>query len=77
LPHSVKEIWLAGYEQAHHFVDAGPFLSAKVEAILCHRSQLGGAGPDAAPAWVYEWMRWAGRKAGCEFAEHFRRIELS
>lgn len=73
-PHRVKEIWLAGYERANHFVNATSYMDKKIRAILCHQSQLNGS-PDV-PGWVYDWMKWAGKAAGCEYAESYKRIEL-
>jgi len=73
-PHRVKEIWLAGYERANHYIDAAPFIEKKIKAILCHASQLNGS--STAPNWVYDWMKWAGKGAGFEYAESYKRIEL-
>jgi len=76
LPHRTGEVWIPGYERPNHFVDAGPYLRAKVDAILCHRSQLGDAAPDDAPPWVYRTMRRVGERAGFEYAECFIRTRL-
>jgi LmbE family N-acetylglucosaminyl deacetylase len=75
-PHRVKEIWVPGYERTNYFVDATPFLEKKMEAILCHRSQLDSMESTAPPAWVYEWMRWSGARNDCEYAEEFERIKV-
>lgn len=75
-PHKVGEVWMPGYEQPNLYVDATPYLEKKAAAILCHRSQMDKARPDAVPAWVYEFMRWAGSKYGCEYAEDFKRIRV-
>lgn len=75
-PHRVAEVWLPGYERPDLFVDATAFMDKKVEAILCHRSQLGDGDPAEPPAWVGEWMRGVGAGCGYEYAEHFRRITL-
>lgn len=74
-PHRVEEVWVPGYEQANHFVDAEPFMGRKVEAILCHKSQLNDNGE--APEWVYEWMKAIGTRAGFAYAEHFTRVGMS
>jgi LmbE family N-acetylglucosaminyl deacetylase len=76
-PHKVAEVWLPGYERPNHFVDAGPFVEAKVAAILCHGTQLGDAPPDEAPPWVYQTMRMTGERAGFEYAESFVRYRLA
>lgn len=77
-PHRVREVWLPGFEQADLFIDATPWVERKIEAILCHRSQFEKPGWEAdAPArWVRERMRQAGERAGYEYAEAFKRIEV-
>lgn len=75
-PHRVKEIWMPGYEQPNLYVDATPYLEKKAQAILCHKSQMDSAKPDVVPPWVFEIMRWAGSRYGCEYAEDFKRIQV-
>jgi LmbE family N-acetylglucosaminyl deacetylase len=70
--HAVREVWVPGYERPNHFVDATPYLDRKSDALREHRSQTGGE----PPKWVFEWMRQAGRPAGYEYAEAYRRIEI-
>jgi LmbE family N-acetylglucosaminyl deacetylase len=76
-PHRVKEVWLPGFEQSDHFVDATDLVEAKIEAILCHRSQFDKPDlePGAPEKWIRERMRQAGERAGYEYAEAFKRIE--
>ncbi len=38
--HRVNEMLLAGADQPDYFVDIGAFLEKKVDAMLCHRSQV-------------------------------------
>ena len=74
-PHQVRSLWLSGTLEPDAWVDIGPTVDAKAEALLCHRSQLGEAG---------EWFRTvvlaraeeAGRAAGVAYAEGFRRLLL-
>ncbi len=75
--HRVPEVWLSGLEQADLFVDATAHVEQAIEAILCHRSQFDRPGlePDAPRRWVTEWMRRVGERAGCEYAEAFKRLE--
>jgi LmbE family N-acetylglucosaminyl deacetylase len=75
-PHRVKEVWVPGYEQPNLYVDATGYLEKKSRAILCHKSQMDSAAPNAVPPWVAELMRWVGSKYGCEYAEEFRRIPI-
>jgi LmbE family N-acetylglucosaminyl deacetylase len=74
-PHRVKEVWVAGYERPNFAVDAAPYLEQKVAAILCHKSQTGGNRAQA-PPWVYEWMKWAGKRNSYEYAEEYKRISM-
>ena len=75
-PHQVRSLWLSGTLEPDAWVDIGPTVDAKAEALLCHRSQLGEAG---------EWFRTvvlaraeeAGRAAGVAYAEGFRRLVLA
>jgi len=75
--HKVKEVWLPGFDNPDHFVDATDLVDRKIEAILCHRSQFEKPGMDAdAPGkWIRERMRQTGEKAGFEYAEAFKKIQ--
>jgi LmbE family N-acetylglucosaminyl deacetylase len=75
-PHRVKEVWLDGYEGANYFIDATPYVEKKIEAILCHESQMPDPRSGVPPAWVYDRMRWCGSKNNCEYAEEFKRIRI-
>ncbi|MCL4445843.1 MAG: PIG-L family deacetylase [Actinobacteria bacterium] len=78
-PHQVGTVYLSGTLQPDVWVDIGSTIETKVEAVLCHRSQLDGHGSD-----TNDWMREsviqrareAGGFAGVEFAEGFRRVQL-
>lgn len=74
-PFRVREIWVSGYGNANHYVDATPFVERKLEAIRCHRSQLA-IYPNGEPVWVRDWMRRSGEKAGYPYAEDFWRIQV-
>jgi LmbE family N-acetylglucosaminyl deacetylase len=77
--HKVKEVWLPGFDGADHFVDAGPYLDRKIEAIRCHRSQFDkpGLNPEEVGKWIRERMHQAGERAGYEYAESFKRLETA
>lgn len=74
-PFRVREIWIPGYGNANHYVNAGPFLERKLEAIRCHHSQVT-MYPDGEPVWVRDWMRRSGEKGGYQYAEDFWRIQV-
>ncbi len=75
-PHQVSTVYLSGTLEPDVWVDISETLSTKVEALMCHRSQLGGAA---------EWMDVAvrqraeegGLRAGVRYAEGFRRLRLA
>ena len=76
--HRVKEVWLPGYDGADHYVDATSTIEKKIEAIRAHQSQVmkPGQEPFEFEKWVRERARQAGEKAGFEYAEAFRRLEI-
>lgn len=78
-PHKVKEVWVPGFDQADHFVDATRLVDKKIEAILCHKSQFEKPDlpPDAPHKWIKERMRQTGERAGYEYAEGFKRLETA
>jgi LmbE family N-acetylglucosaminyl deacetylase len=77
--HKVKEVWLPGFDQPDHYVDATGLVDKKIEAILCHRSQFEkpGMDPDAPAKWIKDRMRQTGEKAGFEYAEAFKKIQTA
>ncbi len=76
-PHRVREVWLPGFDQADHFIDAGPWMERKIEAIMCHASQFDKPGmePDTPGKWIRDRMRQVGEHAGYEYAEGFIRLK--
>jgi len=73
--HRVASVLLSGTLEPNLWVDAGATLDAKVEAVLCHRSQLEEEGE-----WFGAVLRQraedGGRLAGVRYAEGFRRLSL-
>lgn len=74
--HQVRTAYLSGTFEPDVWVDVTATLEAKVEALLCHASQLDEPG---------EWLRTvvrqraeeAGARAGGGYAEGFRRVRLA
>ena len=74
-PHHVGAVLLSGTLEPNVWVDVAESLDTKVDALLCHASQLEGSG---------EWFRTVlqgraeaeGRNAGVRYAEGFRRLTL-
>lgn len=74
-PHAVSVAYLSGSLEPNVYVDVGPTIDRKAEAVLCHRSQLGDA-PEPFRAVLRDRAEEAGRLAGVAFAEAFRRVRL-
>lgn len=74
-PHQVMRVLLSGSLDADAFVDVSSSIDKKLEAVLCHKTQIQERG---------EWMRDAmstrakdtGRIIGAKYAEAFRLLEL-
>ena len=73
--HPVTSVLLSGTLEPNVWVDVDATLDAKVEAVLCHRSQLEEAGE-----WFGAVLRQraedGGQVAGVRYAEGFRRLSL-
>ena len=77
-PHSVPEVWLVGGPEADQFVDITEQFDAKVEALLCHESQI--ADPDRIRTLMRDWAAGNAEAAGLpegRLAEGFRRVETA
>jgi LmbE family N-acetylglucosaminyl deacetylase len=71
-PHKVHEIWLGSSSTPNTWVDIGPTLELKKQALLAHPSQLG---PEMAQ--MAEMMgRWGAQGQAFEFGEAFKRLVI-
>jgi LmbE family N-acetylglucosaminyl deacetylase len=74
--HQVRAVYLSGTFEPNVWIDIGPTLERKIEALFCHKSQLVETGD-----WFREFLREsavaAGRAGGVQYAEAFRRINLA
>lgn len=71
-PHQVAEVYMMLTLQPDTFVDTTETVDLKVEALLCHKSQVG----EDAGNWVREWNAETGKEHGYAFAEAFRVIRF-
>jgi LmbE family N-acetylglucosaminyl deacetylase len=71
-PHNVRELYMMLTLQPDIAVDISGTIERKLEALLCHESQVG---PDAADR-VRGWNAEAGEEVGCGYAEVFRVMWL-
>ena len=74
-PHRVSSLLLSGTLEPDSWVDVSAYIEAKVEAVRCHRSQLG-EGESVVGELVRARAAEAGRAANVAHAEGFRRIAL-
>ena len=74
-PHTVPEVWLMGSPEPNHFVDITDTMERKIEALLCHQSQM--QDPERIPVMMREWaaaQAAAGGLAEGRLAEGFRLV---
>lgn len=69
----LREVWIAGPGGGDTVVDISDTIDAKIEALLCHRSQLGDDAEQVG-SWVREWTAERGKEHGYAHAESFRVI---
>lgn len=75
-PHTVGEVWLMGGPEPNRFIDVTDTVDTKIEALLCHHSQM--RVPDEMPARIREWGRTVAGAAGFDegrLAEAFRVLD--
>jgi len=74
--HEVRAVYLSGTFEPNRWIDITGTMERKIEALFCHASQLVETGD-----WFREFLREgaieAGRSAGVQYAEAFRRISLA
>lgn len=77
-PWIVEEVWLLGHPEVRHTVDVTDTFDRKLEAILCHESQI--EDPDEMRARLPVWFGGLARHAGLEegrYAELFGVVEIA
>lgn len=74
--HRVDELLLAGSDEPDYHVDIGPYLDRKLEALLCHASQLGGRTREELVRGWRERARQARRDGWRPERESFRRVRI-
>ena len=71
--HKVNCVYITTRQDPNTYVDVSATIHLKIEALRQHRSQLGDWDPEPR---VRERLAAAGREAGCQYAEPFRRMTL-
>jgi LmbE family N-acetylglucosaminyl deacetylase len=69
----LREVWIAGPGSNPRVVDITDTIDRKLEALMCHRSQLPGE-PDEVGGWLRERSAEIGKPAGFAYGESFRVI---
>jgi LmbE family N-acetylglucosaminyl deacetylase len=73
-PHKVREVWVPSREDADCYVDVTDYIEVSVQALKQHKSQLGDFDSDSH---MREWRGRTGDRVGFQYAESFKRIQLS
>ncbi len=73
-PHAVTEIYFFGTAHPDLWVDIGPTMDLKIQALRCHTSQL--QDPQRMEEMVRDWFAEWGREKGMAYAERFRRLPI-
>lgn len=71
-PHDVAELYLDLTLAPDTFVDISDFIEQKIQALLCHKSQL----DESVAEMVKKWSAEAGEKIGVAYAEGFRVMKF-
>lgn len=69
----LREVWIAGPAGGPRVVDVTATIDRKIEALMCHRSQVG-ENRDEIEGWIRGRLAEEGARAGYAYAESFRVI---
>jgi LmbE family N-acetylglucosaminyl deacetylase len=69
----LREVWIAGPGLMPNVVDITSTIDRKIEALMCHKSQVGDNAEDIAQ-FVRQYTSETGKSAGYEYGESFRII---
>lgn len=69
----LRELWIAGPGGGPRLVDITETIDRKIDALMCHRSQVGG-NADQIADFVRSYSAEAGKRAGVAYAESFKVI---
>ncbi len=77
-PHTVREVWMMSGGEANRHVDITDTIDRKIEALLCHRTQM--PKPEAIPEMIRNWAGMNAQAAGLptgRFAEAFQAVSTA
>jgi LmbE family N-acetylglucosaminyl deacetylase len=75
-PYKTGMCLLWGAEEPNAFVDITDTMNTKIDAMMCHRSQVGDRPNLDVGRFLRESARVSGETAGCEYAEGFRMLRF-
>lgn len=67
----LREVWIAGPAGGAAVIDISATIERKIEALQCHRSQIGDD-PEQVATWIRTWTAERGAPHGFAYAESFR-----
>jgi LmbE family N-acetylglucosaminyl deacetylase len=70
----LREVWIAGPGDRRELVDISTTVDRKIDALLCHKSQLGDD-LEAVGTWMKQRLAEIGATAGYAYAESFDVIK--
>jgi LmbE family N-acetylglucosaminyl deacetylase len=75
-PHKVREVYLWGSDNPDTYIDVTATFERKLQALYCHRSQVGSPEDTERARWWRQRYEEAGKKIGVPLAESFKRVQL-
>jgi LmbE family N-acetylglucosaminyl deacetylase len=73
--HKVKEVYFWAAEPPNHYVDISSMMDTKLNAVLCHKSQVADGNRDV-QKWIKDRASMLGKAGGYALAEGFYRLEV-
>jgi LmbE family N-acetylglucosaminyl deacetylase len=74
-PHKVTELLFTAADDVNHIIDITDTFDLKIEALACHRSQVGDRLPEIA-AWLKQRAMDAAKGTACEMVETFHYVDV-
>ena len=69
----LRQLWIMGPGEKPHAVDISATIERKIEALMCHRTQVGD-NADEISSWMRRYCAEAGARHGFDYAETFQVI---
>ncbi len=75
--HQVQSVFMSATLEPNLWVDVGTSIDTKIDAVLCHASQVGSEAGEFFRDVLRQRAEDSGRQAGVRYAEGFRRLSLA